>query len=153
MVYPIAETPLFVDFSAKNTDFSKKAPELNISKKKVLTYYHSGIIIKVRYTKTRTESGRLPGRKKDKMDKKLQQQYQAYLRSEKYDIYDAYRMPSIAKREAWSRCLDMCKRDGGYDIKIIRKNTFAFSVGYLSRVGGYTTFTYITRDNIRTATV
>lgn len=95
------------------------------------------------------------------MDKKLQQQYQAYLRSEKYDIYDAYRMPSIAKREAWRRCLDVCDRDGGYDIKIIYNNCHVFSVGYLSRVYGgdfndikaYTTFTYITKNNIRTMTV
>lgn len=112
-------------------------------------------------TPTQTEPGRLPGRKKDIMDKKLQQQYQAYLRSEKYDIYDAYATPSKAKIEAWRECVDRCTRDGGYGIRIISKNTFSFSVGYLSRVYGgdfndiraYTTFTYITKNNIRTATV
>lgn len=87
------------------------------------------------------------------MDKSLQQQYYAYLGSGMYDIFDAYATPSKEKREAWSRCLDMCTRDGGYDIKIIRKNTFQFSVGYLSRSSGYTLFTYITKNNVRTATI
>lgn len=87
------------------------------------------------------------------MNKKLQHQYNAYLRSEMFHILHAYATPSKAKMETWSRCLDMCKRDGGYNMKIIYKNTFSFRVGYLSRSGGVNTFTYITKNNVRTATI
>ena len=57
--------------------------------------------------------------------------YEAYLRSEKYSLFDAYDRPSIHKERAWLYCRDLCAQCNGYGLKVISKNTFIFTAGFL----------------------
>ena len=73
--------------------------------------------------------------------------------SNMYDIDDAYSNCSHAKRNAWEYCKKLCADYDGWDLRIISKNTFAFSAGFyfISKETGCICFAYITKDYDRYA--
>lgn len=71
--------------------------------------------------------------------------YEAYLRSEKYSLSDAYDRPSTRKEAAWEYCRNLCAQYEGWGLKVISKNTFIFTAGFLFlSTSGKEKFMYIT---------
>ena len=50
-------------------------------------------------------------------------------------IYEAYGRPSSAKCSAFRRCVDMCKKENGRDLKITGAGCHFFSVAWLTDEG------------------
>ena len=71
--------------------------------------------------------------KKLENTKVIKNQYNSYLRSDEYDIWDAYKQPSRRKERAWEACIKDCEEHGGYGLKIAGHNTSTFSAGFLFR--------------------
>ena len=63
--------------------------------------------------------------------KVIKYQYNRYLRSDEYDIWDAYKQPSRRKEAAWEACIKDCEEHGGYGLKVAGHNTTTFSAGFL----------------------
>lgn len=80
--------------------------------------------------------------------------YEAYLRSEKYSLFDAYDRPSTHKEAAWDYCKDLCAQYDGYGLKVISKNTFIFTAGFLFlSTSGKQMFMFITPNYNRVCEV
>lgn len=47
------------------------------------------------------------------------------------DLYAAYANPSQAKRRAWEYCKQLCYDLGGEGLKVLSKNTFMFTAGFM----------------------
>lgn len=45
-------------------------------------------------------------------------------------LYDVYKRPSYAKRDAWDDCRRMCREMGGTDLRITGHNSMEFSVAF-----------------------
>ena len=63
--------------------------------------------------------------------KVIKNQYNSYLRSEEYDIWDAYKQPSRKKEVAWEACVKDCEEHNGYGLRVAGHNTNTFSAGFL----------------------
>lgn len=70
-----------------------------------------------------------------------------YNRSHMRNIFQAYKEPSSAKINAFEYCERLCEKYNGYGLKIVSKNTFQFSVGFLfDDDNEQTYFCYITAN-------
>lgn len=56
----------------------------------------------------------------------------AWKRSEYRNIWQAYERPSYNKEKAWHRCEEIAHSMGGYNLKVVSKNTFVFTAGFES---------------------
>ena len=65
-----------------------------------------------------------------KMNARMTSAYERYTASDNYSLYDVYKTFSPAKARAWECCKDLCDRNGGYALKVISANTFAFTAGF-----------------------
>lgn len=63
--------------------------------------------------------------------KLIREQYNRYLKSDEYDIWDAYKQPSRRKEKAWEACIEDCEKHDGHGLKIAGHNTCTFSAGFL----------------------
>lgn len=73
--------------------------------------------------------------------------YERFLRSDMDDIYKAYAKPSKYKVSAWEDCKNLCAKYEGWGLKVISKNCFMFTAGFLFlTTSGKEKFMYITRD-------
>lgn len=72
--------------------------------------------------------------------------YDAYKRSTKYSLYDAYGSFSKAKAEAWQYCENLMKEYDGYGLKVISHNGYQFTAGFMFEYEGSTMFMYISRS-------
>lgn len=80
--------------------------------------------------------------------------YEAYLRSEKYSLYDAYDKPSSRKEAAWEYCQNLCAKYDGWGLKVISRNCFIFTAGFLFlSTSGKEKFMYITPNYDRVCDV
>ena len=59
----------------------------------------------------------------------------AYNVSKFSTINEAYGRPSLAKCAAFRRCVDMCNKKNGHDLKITGAGNFFFSVAWLTDAG------------------
>ena len=50
--------------------------------------------------------------------------------TQKRDLYDVYKNPSLAKRRAWGYCVNLCYLHGGNDLKVVGFNCMKFSAGF-----------------------
>ena len=66
--------------------------------------------------------------KKQEMAEYISRQYD---RSRMYELWDAYRRCSQAKRNAWEHCKALCYEYGGHGLKILGHNCHFFSAGFL----------------------
>ena len=64
------------------------------------------------------------------------------------DLYDAYKNPSIYKRRAFQRCVDLCNSMNGFNLLISSYGVQTFSVvfEYPDEETGELCYAYITRD-------
>lgn len=69
-----------------------------------------------------------------------------YVKSAYNTIYDAYKKPSRDKWRAWNHCRNLCNAFGGFNLKVISKNTYMFTAGfqYIDEDSGEERFMYIT---------
>lgn len=73
--------------------------------------------------------------------------YERFLRSDMDDIYKAYAKPSKYKVSAWEDCKRLCAMYDGYGLRVISKNCFMFTAGFLFlTTSGKEKFMFITRD-------
>ena len=74
--------------------------------------------------------------------------FEAYKRSNNYDLYDVYDSWSSAKTTAWKHCRDICVNLNGRALKIISANAWRFTAGftYVDVETGKEKFVYITKD-------
>lgn len=68
-----------------------------------------------------------------------------------YDIYEAYKKPSVYKVYAWRNCIELCKAFNGYDLKITGHNCMSFTVvfKFIHPIHGNVCCAWITKDNNR----
>lgn len=50
--------------------------------------------------------------------------------TQKRDLYDVYKNPSLAKRRAWRYCKELCANLNGKDLKVISNNCHFFTAGF-----------------------
>ena len=55
---------------------------------------------------------------------------EAYRNSNWYTLEDAYARPSAAKQAAFERCLQQCKAENGWRLRVISANSFTFTVAF-----------------------
>lgn len=67
-----------------------------------------------------------------------------HLRSQKTDLYDAYKKPSQEKIDAYEDCYKRFKQQNGFKFKIIGRNLYVFSVGWYFKKNNKTYFHYET---------
>ena len=81
--------------------------------------------------------------------------YRAYRASNNYDLYDVYASFSREKARAFDYCKDLCRRYGGFCLKIVGANSQTFSVGfeYPDTETGVMMFCWHTAYNTYTAEV
>ena len=72
--------------------------------------------------------------------------YDAYKRSTKYSLYDAYGTFSRAKAEAWEYCENLMKEYDGYGLKVISHNGYKFTAGFMFEWDNCQMFMYISRS-------
>ena len=73
--------------------------------------------------------------------------YDAYKRSTKYSLYDAYGRFSKEKAEAWQYCEDLMKEYDGYGLKVISHNGYQFTAGFMFEWDNVPMFMYISRSH------
>ena len=80
-----------------------------------------------------------------KMTKKQKYQYYAYLNSPYYDLDDAYKSgASTAKWRAWRYCKDLCEQKNGWGLRVVSKNTYQFTAGFLFKEDDKLMYMHIT---------
>ena len=47
------------------------------------------------------------------------------------DLYSAYDRCSKDKRDAWEYCQDLCRRKNGEGLKVISRNSYRFTAGFI----------------------
>ena len=62
--------------------------------------------------------------------KKAEQMLKRANYNEGYTLRDVYGNYSIAKENAYNRCLSECAKDNGYNFRIVSHNSFSFSVAW-----------------------
>lgn len=67
--------------------------------------------------------------------KRGQMMLSAYRRSEAMELRDVYVKCSFNKEQAFERCEEMCKREGGRGLRITGANCHRFSVGWMTDKG------------------
>lgn len=60
----------------------------------------------------------------------ISKKYMEYISNDSKSIYEAYKNPSEAKRNAWKYCQMMCDTYNGYGLSVIGNNNFVFSAGF-----------------------
>ena len=65
------------------------------------------------------------------MNKKMQNNYENYLRSTDYKLDDVYKSYSIHKSRAWQYCDNLCLEHGGRDLRIVSHNCMMFTAGFI----------------------
>ena len=68
----------------------------------------------------------------------------AYLNSTMFHLLDAYQRFSQNKANAWDYCESLMAKKNGHDLKVISKNTFIFTAGFLFEEDGKEMFMFIT---------
>lgn len=53
-----------------------------------------------------------------------------WMRSNKKNITQAYKKPSIAKRRAWHYCEELCANLNGSNLKVVSNNCHFFTAGF-----------------------
>lgn len=79
----------------------------------------------------------------------MREKYNSYLNSNYQNIFQAYEKPSSKKIAAWKYCQNLCNKYFGKDLKVVSKNTFTFTAGFISDLDGKIYFIYITPKNDR----
>ena len=57
--------------------------------------------------------------------------YNRWKMSDKDNIFKAYDRPSMKKIEAWEYCEDLCRRYNGHGLKVISRNVYKFTAGFV----------------------
>ena len=70
--------------------------------------------------------------------------YNFYKASTMNGLHDAYKTCSANKIKAWNYCKELEARKNGHDLKVIHKNTFIFTAGFIFEEDGKKMFMYIT---------
>lgn len=68
--------------------------------------------------------------KTTKLNKREKNFQHAYMRSNDYSLFDAYKNVSREKFRAWEHCEVLCKENDGWDLKVISYNSFQFTAGF-----------------------
>ena len=55
----------------------------------------------------------------------------AWNKSRYTDLNSAYGRCSTAKRNAWEYCEDLCRKKNGTDLRIISRNCYRFTAGFV----------------------
>lgn len=79
-------------------------------------------------------------------NKMIKSSYLRWKESKYHSIWDAYEKPSIRKEEAWNYCEDLCKKYNGRDLRVISKNIYIFTAGFIGIVDGKEAFVLITAN-------
>lgn len=88
------------------------------------------------------------------MNKTEKANYENFLRSDMETLWDAYAKPSTRKEAAWEYCKNLCAKYEGYGLRVISKNTFMFTAGFLFlSTSGKEKFMYITPNYDRVCDV
>lgn len=86
--------------------------------------------------------------------KLMKRAYRAYAASTWHNLREAYSSCSDLKEESWKTCVSIMNELSGRDLKVIKKNTFYYSAGFI-----YTDenkndhFVFITAENTREASL
>ena len=76
--------------------------------------------------------------------KQARDAYERWQRSDMDELYKAYGSASSAKWNAWEHCKETCYVLGGWGLRVITKNTYMFTAGFLFEKDGVTKFCHIT---------
>ena len=80
--------------------------------------------------------------------------YERFLRSNMETLRDAYAKPSTRKEAAWEYCKELCAKYEGWGLRVISKNCFMFTAGFLFlSTSGKEKFMYITPEYDRVCDV
>ena len=71
----------------------------------------------------------------NKETKRGQRFIYAYRSSDKFDLYEVYKRPSEAKRQAYNWCMNQCQNEDGERFRIISSGIFTFSVAWMTKEG------------------
>ena len=73
--------------------------------------------------------------------------YDAYLKSNTYELYQAYGRCSSAKLKAWDYCKELMWDFHGHGLKIISHNGYQFTAGFMFEYEGKEMFMYISKTH------
>ena len=72
--------------------------------------------------------------------------YNRYLKSNYHNLSDCYGTYSCRKAQAWDFCKYLMMENDGWNLRIISKNGWQFTAGFMFEKNGHTCFMYITKS-------
>lgn len=80
------------------------------------------------------------------VNNQMEKVYKQYLKSERYNLCDAYGRYSYNKIKAFKYCKSLMSEYGGSGLKLISFNTNMFTAGFICDIDGVKSFVYITKS-------